>query len=104
MIPLMTEHDTAPPGSAKKGKGRAFERKADPQPDDEMTIHVRRSTRDLVEEQRDRLDPPRDSLGRTRRQGGLDAFAEVLVLKGLEWARQLPDWQDPMALGGADPK
>lgn len=79
-------------------KAKAFQAAANPQPDDEVAVSIPRSLREELRAQRDRLDPSQDSLGRPRRQMGLDAFAELLVRKGLEWAASKPEWKDPLAL------
>lgn len=75
-----------------------FQPSADPQPDDQSSVRMRREVKELVIAQRDRLDPATDSLGRPRTQRSIDSMVEVLVRKGLQWAATLPDWTDPLAL------
>lgn len=81
----------------ERGKRSRFAPSENPQPDDRIPVSLPRWLTDLVAEQRDRLDPASDSLGRKRSQQSRDAFVERLVRYGLKWARTLPDWHDPLA-------
>lgn len=75
-----------------------FQRKTDAKATDAVSIHIVRQLRDQLEEERDRIDPPRDSFNRKRRQQGIDKFAEALLMYGLQQVKSVPDWKDPMNL------
>jgi len=100
----LVAHPAATPSRRRQTSEASKRWKAtdDPQPTDTVPVHLPRWLRDRVDEERARLDPPRDGLGRPRQQQSTSAFVERLVRKGLQWSAALPPWTDPLAIEGDD--
>lgn len=102
----LVAHAEATPKTRRKGSastgdhGDTWRVTDDPQPHDSVPVHLPRWLRDKVEQERDRLDPPVDGLGRKRPQQSMSAFVERLVRKGMQWSMSLPAWTDPLAIEG----
>lgn len=60
--------------------------------------------RDRIEQERERIDPSTDGMGRKRQQRSLEAFVESILLAGLVELAKVPNWQDPLNLTGKLPE